>query len=74
MNAGSIGRFEIVPELAILTSELGSHSSTTLVEKATLVEMATLVEETTLVEGTRTSLRAATSVARREPQPADKAM
>jgi hypothetical protein len=32
--AGSVGRFEILPELAILTSDiLGSESSTTLVEK-----------------------------------------
>jgi hypothetical protein len=36
VDAGSIGRFEILPELAILTSEiLGSDSSTTLVEKST---------------------------------------
>jgi hypothetical protein len=34
VEAGSIGRFEILPELAILTSDiLGSDSSTTLVEK-----------------------------------------
>jgi hypothetical protein len=36
LDAGSIGRFEILPELAILTSDiLGSDSSTTLVEKST---------------------------------------
>jgi hypothetical protein len=34
MNAGSSGRFEILPELAILTSDiLWPESSTTLVEK-----------------------------------------
>jgi hypothetical protein len=34
VEAGSIGRFEILSELAILTSDiLGSESSTTLVEK-----------------------------------------
>jgi hypothetical protein len=34
ITAGSIGRFEILPELAILTSDiLGPESSTTLVEK-----------------------------------------
>jgi hypothetical protein len=50
-----MGRFEIPPELAILTSDiLGSESSTTLVEKPALVE-----------ETTR-PLRAATSVTRRQ--------
>jgi hypothetical protein len=34
VEAGSIGRFEILPELAILTSDiLGPESGTTLVEK-----------------------------------------